>query len=85
MRGEYRDRIREAIKHSGEADWTNATDPGLIHALRHLARSYRGQSAHQADDLVELTLSTAIEEVDHRPKEVTIFEWLSGIMARHHH
>jgi DNA-directed RNA polymerase specialized sigma24 family protein len=63
---------------------TSATDPRLIAALRLRARFYRAQSIKAADDLVELTLRTAIDEVDSRPPDTTLFKWLSGIMARHH-
>jgi hypothetical protein len=65
-----------------DTDWTMAADPGLISALRHLARSYRGQSDAEADALVEVTLEAAIREIDHRPEDLGLFDWLSGIMAR---
>jgi DNA-directed RNA polymerase specialized sigma24 family protein len=63
---------------------TSATDPRLLAALRLQARSYRAHSIEAADDLVELTLQTAIDEVDSRPPEESLFKWLCGIMARHH-
>ncbi|MBZ9773975.1 hypothetical protein [Mesorhizobium sp. CO1-1-8] len=71
------------FQQSTDRDWSRATDPRLIAALRLLARSYRGQSVEAADDLVALTLETAITEADSRPRDITLFEWLSGIMARH--
>ncbi|MBZ9683664.1 MULTISPECIES: hypothetical protein [Mesorhizobium] len=62
---------------------SDATDPRLIAALRLVARSYRAQSVEAADDLVELTLRTAIQEVEGRPEEISLFNWLSAIMARY--
>ncbi|TPK04942.1 hypothetical protein FJ872_26815 [Mesorhizobium sp. B2-5-9] len=62
---------------------SDATDPRLIAALRFVARSYRAQSVEAADDLVELTLRTAIQEVEGRPEEISLFSWLSAIMARY--
>jgi DNA-directed RNA polymerase specialized sigma24 family protein len=67
-----------------EHDFEKVTDPRLIEALRILARSYRPDAAESADDLVELTFEIAIDEVDRRPDQISLFEWLSGIMARHH-
>ncbi|TPK72358.1 hypothetical protein FJ950_08625 [Mesorhizobium sp. B2-3-14] len=66
-----------------DRDWTRATDPRLIAALRQLTRSYRAQSAEAADELMVLTLEAAINEADDRPRDITLFRWLSGIMARH--
>jgi DNA-directed RNA polymerase specialized sigma24 family protein len=67
-----------------EHDLEKVTDHRLIAALRIMARSYRPHSAESADDLVELTFEIAIDEVDRRPEQISLFEWLSGIMARHH-
>jgi DNA-directed RNA polymerase specialized sigma24 family protein len=67
-----------------DCSWSEATDPGLIAALRLLARSYRRDSLVAADHLVELTLETAIKEIDRRPEGISLYQWLSGIMARRH-
>lgn len=71
------------IAHTAADECCDVTDPRLIAALRFIARSYRAQSVEAADDLVELTLRTAIQEVDRQPQEISLFSWLSAIMARY--
>lgn len=62
--------------------WINGV--GLAQARTRLcARSVDTTTIEAADDLVELTPRTAIEEVAGRPEEISLFSWLSAIMARH--
>jgi hypothetical protein len=45
---------------------------GMLPTLTALARSYRPHSAASADELVELTLLTAIHEVEDRPENLAL-------------
>lgn len=60
-------------------------DERLLGALRIMARQYRGGSLRSGEELVELTLRTAIEEYDCRPADMSLYRWLRRIMQRHMH
>ena len=60
-----------------------ASDLRVIAALRRRARWYRAQSPDAADHLVEMTLEAAIEEIDYRPTDISLQEWLDSSMRRY--
>jgi hypothetical protein len=60
-------------------------DEQLLGALRIVARQYRGGSVKSGEELVELTLRTAIQEYASRPADVSLFRWLRSVMQRHLH
>lgn len=55
----------------------------LLGPLRKQAARYRGGSVVAGDDLVVLTLQTAIAERAARPAGISIYRWLHSIMLRH--
>jgi DNA-directed RNA polymerase specialized sigma24 family protein len=60
-------------------------DQHLLGTLRTIARQYRGGSLRSGEELVQLTLRTAIEEYDHRPADMRLRPWLLSIMRRYLH
>ena len=54
----------------------------VLAALRITARQHKGGSVELGEELVELTLKTAIDEYDRRPASMDLLKWLSGIMRR---
>lgn len=60
-------------------------DQRLLGALRTRARQYRGGSPKSGEELVQLTLRTAIEEYDCRPADMSLNDWLLSIMRRYLH
>lgn len=55
----------------------------MIAGLRKRARWYRAQSQDAADALVEKVLETAIAEIENRPSELDLKDWLDSIMRRY--
>ena len=55
----------------------------LLGPLRKQATRYRGGWVEAGDDLVVLTLQTAIAEQATRPAGVSVYRWLHTIMLRH--
>lgn len=78
---EYYKSLR-SFEHTIDRDWSEATDPRLIAGIRLLAAP-TGPSRRRADDLVALTLETAIKEADSRPAQISLLKWLRNIMARY--
>ncbi|MGT2464736.1 hypothetical protein ACVOMV_03560 [Mesorhizobium atlanticum] len=60
-----------------------ASDLKMIAGLRKRARWYRAQSQDAADALVEKVLETAIAEIENRPSELDLKDWLDSIMRRY--
>lgn len=62
---------------------TRQTVERLLGPLRRRAARYRGDSPEAGDDLVLLTLETAVSEEESRPPDLSLYQWLHGIMRRH--
>lgn len=64
---------------------SNQDDQHLLGILRTIARQHRGGSFKSGEELVQLTLRTAIEEYDYRPADMSLHHWLLSIMRRYLH
>jgi DNA-directed RNA polymerase specialized sigma24 family protein len=66
-------------KHESATDYHDLGE--IIPDLRFIAGQYRSTPA-AIDDLVELTLHTAVTELARRPVDLSISRWLQRIMKR---